>query len=71
MNGITKEQLKIESDKLILCPFCNGKAEFSLMNDEQRLHIHHYPEAGVCCPARMDQYCDNFEQGQNWWNTRK
>jgi len=67
---ITKEQLKKESVSLLLCPFCSGKAEFSFMNDGVRLHIHHYPEAGVNCPARFDQYCETFDQGRKWWNTR-
>jgi len=68
---MNKEQIKLESSTLNTCPFCGGKAEFhTSKNDKAPLHIHHFPDAGVNCPARFDQYCDSFEQGREWWNKR-
>jgi len=68
---MNKEELNKESATLIPCPFCSGKAEFHMSkNNKAPLHIHHYPEPGMVCPARMDQVCDSFEQGRRWWNTR-
>ena len=68
---MTNEEIKKESETLRNCPFCGGKAGFRLTkNDKAPLHIFHYPKAGVNCPARFDQYCDSFEQGRKWWNTR-
>jgi len=65
------EQAKEESQTLIPCPFCKGKAEFAIgKNEKAPLHIRHFPESGVNCPARFEQYCDTFEQGKKWWNTR-
>jgi len=61
--------LKSESETLKPCPFCDGKAEFAT-NKSKQIMIHHFPELGVCCPARMEQYCDSFDQGRSWWNTR-
>jgi DNA-directed RNA polymerase subunit RPC12/RpoP len=63
------EVAKKKTEELNACPFCGGKAVFSI-NKSKQIMIQHYPEAGVCCPARYDQYCDNFEQGKKWWNTR-
>jgi hypothetical protein len=65
-----KVDFKKESESLIPCPFCNGKAEF-VTNKSKQIIIQHHPESGVCCPARYEQYCDSFEQGRKWWNTRK
>lgn len=67
---ITKEELVKESNSLLLCPFCGGKAEFSLMSDGVRLHIHHFPDPGINCPARFEQFCETFDQGRGWWNKR-
>jgi hypothetical protein len=67
---IDKEQLKEQSACLSDCPFCGGKAEFATNKSEQIL-IRHFPEAGVNCPARFDQYCESFAQGRRWWNTRQ
>jgi len=69
---MNNEELKKESATLIPCPFCgNGETGFHISkNNKAPLHIYHYPEKGVCCPARMDQVCDSFEQGRRWWNTR-
>jgi len=64
----TKEQLEVESEWLQLCPFCGGKAEFRT-NKSQQILIVHYPESGVNCPARFEQYCESFEQGKSWWNS--
>lgn len=66
-----KETLERESETLTACPFCGGKAEFYVSKNEKApLHIRHFPESGVNCPARFDQFCESFEQGRRWWNTR-
>jgi len=66
-----EEDCKEESKTLTPCSFCGGKAEFYVSKNERApLHIRHLPDSGVCCPARFDQYCDNFEQGKSWWNKR-
>jgi hypothetical protein len=64
-----KEQCKKESETLLPCPFCAGEAKFAT-NKSLQIMIRHFPESGVCCPARYDQFCDSFEQGKTWWNTR-
>lgn len=65
----TKEELAKRSEFLYDCAFCGGKAEFATNKSEQLL-IRHFPELGVNCPARFEQYCDSFEQGVIWWNKR-
>ena len=66
---ITKEDLENNSKLLYDCPFCGGKAEF-VTNKSKQIIIQHFPESGVCCPARYEQYCETFAQGMDWWNTR-
>jgi hypothetical protein len=66
---INKETLEKESATLLVCPFCGGKAVFATNKSEQIL-IQHFPDAGVTCPARYDQYCDSFDQGRLFWNKR-
>ncbi len=63
---MTKQELTEASAKLTPCPFCGGKAEF--ITNKQGLLITHYPDGN--CPARFEQYCDNFEMGMGWWNKR-
>ena len=63
------EECKKESKTLEVCPFCGGKAEFAT-NKSLQIMIRHFPELGVCCPARYEQFCDSFDQGREWWNTR-
>ena len=66
-----KATLERESVTLTVCPFCGGKAEFyASKNEKASLHVRHLPESGVNCPARWDQFCESFEQGRRWWNTR-
>jgi len=64
-----KEQLKKESQTLSQCPFCGGKAEF-VTNKSKQIILQHQPELGVICPARYEAYCDSFDQGREFWNTR-
>ena len=66
---ITKEKLLGHSELLYACPFCGGSAEF-ITNKSNQLIIQHIPSAGVCCPARYEQYCETFVQGMGWWNER-
>ena len=66
---MNKTQLAEESAALLACPFCAGAAAFHAEKDG-KLHLHHYPEPGIICPARFDQYCDSFKQGREWWNIR-
>jgi len=64
---MVREQTKT----LLVCPFCRGKAEFYVSNNEKApLHIRHIPESGVNCPVRWDQFCETFEMGRAWWNRR-
>lgn len=65
---MNKKELTEASARLMPCPFCSGKAEF--VTNKQGLLIVHYPESGVNCPARFEQYCDNFVMGMSWWNKR-
>lgn len=67
--NIIENLCKDFSYKLEKCPFCGGLAHFS-KNKSEQLIINHYPESGVNCPARFEQFCDSFEQGIKWWNTR-
>jgi hypothetical protein len=67
--SLSQEQIKVASDALVPCPFCGGKADF-LVEKSGHLVIRHLPEAGVCCPARYYQVCDDFEMGKEWWNYR-
>ena len=62
-------ETKAATAKLKLCPFCHGPAEF-FINKSGQIMLAHYPANGVCCPARYEAYCDNFEQGLKWWNFR-
>ena len=67
---VSQDLLRYESTKLKPCPFCGQTAEF-VTNKSGQLLIEHLPEAGVICPARYSQVCDNVEIGSSWWNTRK
>jgi len=67
---IPDEVLKAETKTLLPCPFCKGSAVFAT-NKSHQIMIQHFPDAGVCCPARYDQYCDSFDQGRFFWNTRQ
>ena len=66
---LNKETLDKESATLLPCPFCGGKAEF-ITNKSEQIVIQHHPNSGICCPARYEQYCDDFEQGRFFWNKR-
>ena len=69
--NLDKETLKAESETLAPCPFCGGAAEFCVgRNDHAPLQVRHWPESGVNCPARWEQFCETFEQGRAWWNGR-
>jgi hypothetical protein len=63
------KECKVQSESLQPCPFCGGEAKF-VTDKSKHIVLQHFPEAGVCCPARYDQFCDSFEQGKEWWNTR-
>lgn len=68
-DNLTEELLKEESKSLAPCPFCGGKARF-ITNKSKQIILEHLPDAGVVCPARYYQYCDTFDQGKLFWNTR-
>ena len=64
-----KEILEAESKTLKECPFCGGECKFATNKSEQII-IRHFPEIGVICPVRYEQYCESFDQGRLWWNFR-
>ena len=64
---------KIKDPTVVLadCPFCHGGDTFFMSSpNPPGLQLVHLPDAGVVCPARMEQVCDNIEQGLKWWNDR-
>ena len=66
---VSREQSGID---LAECPFCRG-GETTLMTNEKVPHlvrIIHFPDRGVVCPARFDQYADSMAQAAGWWNDR-
>jgi len=65
---LKKDEQTIQLDE---CPFCHsGETFFMKSTTHSFLMVVHYPPAGINCPARMEQVCDNQEQGASWWNDR-
>lgn len=65
----SKEILAKESATLRSCPFCGGECKF-ITNRSEQIIIQHFPDSGVICPVRYEQYCESFDQGRLWWNIR-
>jgi len=64
-------EVALNNVDLLNCPYCGEDFEFYISKNEKApLCIRHLPEAGINCPVRYDQYCDDFEQGKKWCNMR-
>ena len=65
---IHKSKIKVDEEKSELlgkCLYCGETIEFGERLKTHGYIVRHHPTGG--CPARSEQYCDDFEAAQRLW----